>query len=458
MNSKQGNDCSLKRRVMKRLISAALLLTALLTFQSENLQAAAKHPPVSVSFQIFYNELSPYGRWVDYPGYGYGWIPAAGTGFVPYGSNGQWVYTDLGWTWTSYYSWGWAPFHYGRWIYDGYYGWVWMPDYTWAPSWCVWGYYDGYYGWAPMAPGVYYSSGYRPPASCWTFVPQQHITQVNVYNYHVRNNTTIYNNVTVVNNSGTYNDQKYFSGPRAEEVTQRTGKPVTRHNISASNKPGQTVVRGNELTIYRPNIEKSTERTVAPANARRLENVKPVNVESRSDNPTKNVQPNTNGKAAPQRVSPNNNNQRGMPEKNVAPQRTTPAPQQRENIQRRDIEQRNVTPQRVNPGMEQRNVNPQRENQLPQRTAPPQRETPPVQQRNVPPQQNNPPQQRSVPQMQPQRMQEPPQPRGKPEMQQRQFQPQPQPRQFNSQSPSPQPVQPRPGGGGAAAGGRRPGG
>ena len=124
---------------MKRLISAALLLTALLTLQSENLKAAAKHPPVSVSFQVFYDELSPYGQWVDYPGYGYGWIPAAGTGFVPYGSNGQWVYTDLGWTWTSYYSWGWAPFHYGRWIYDGYYGWVWMPDYTWAPSWCVWG-------------------------------------------------------------------------------------------------------------------------------------------------------------------------------------------------------------------------------------------------------------------------------------------------------------------------------
>jgi hypothetical protein len=36
-------------------------------------QATAQH--VSVSFQLFYDELSPYGMWVDYPNYGYVWIP-----------------------------------------------------------------------------------------------------------------------------------------------------------------------------------------------------------------------------------------------------------------------------------------------------------------------------------------------------------------------------------------------
>lgn len=453
MNSKQGNDCSLKRRVMKRLISAALLLTALLTFQSENLQAAAKHPPVSVSFQVFYDELSPYGRWVDYPGYGYGWIPAAGTGFVPYGSNGQWVYTDLGWTWTSYYSWGWAPFHYGRWIYDGYYGWVWVPDYTWAPSWCVWGYYNGYYGWAPMAPGVYYSAGYRPPASCWTFVPQQHITQVNVYNYHVRNNTTIYNNVTVVNNSGTYNNQKYFSGPRADDVAQRTGKPVTRHNLSASTKPGQTVVKGNEVTTYRPNIEKNTDRAIAPANVNRLNNVKPVNTEKRAVSPNgtskQNVSPNGDKRPIQPQKTPSNSEQRmspsgkpdlgnrtGTPQQKVNPaqQRNQPAPQQKVNPQRENpsVPQRNEMPQRVNPGSEQRKLNPQQENQPQQRVMPQQNQIP--QKLDVSPEPRGNPQYNQPPPQQP-----------------RQFNPSPAPQQRLQLNQQPPPQQPRPapqGGGG----------
>src|SRR5436190_18975603 len=73
---------------------------------------------VFVSFQVFYDELSPYGYWVDNSIYGYVWVPSESAGFIPYASNGHWIYTDLGWTWVSYYSWGWAPFHYGRWYYD----------------------------------------------------------------------------------------------------------------------------------------------------------------------------------------------------------------------------------------------------------------------------------------------------------------------------------------------------
>src|SRR5580658_7969653 len=78
-------------------------------------------PPVEtapeVNYQTFYDDLSPYGQWIDYPQYGYVWMPDAGLDFKPYGSNGQWVYTDDGWAWSSGYSWGWATFHYGRWFF-----------------------------------------------------------------------------------------------------------------------------------------------------------------------------------------------------------------------------------------------------------------------------------------------------------------------------------------------------
>src|ERR1700749_3701227 len=64
--------------------------------------------------QVFYDELSPYGQWIDYPDYGYVWQPNVDADFRPYETNGYWAYSDYGWTWVSNYSWGWATFHYGR--------------------------------------------------------------------------------------------------------------------------------------------------------------------------------------------------------------------------------------------------------------------------------------------------------------------------------------------------------
>jgi hypothetical protein len=92
----------------------------------------------TVSLQVFYDELSPYGNWVSYNNYGFVWIPEAGLDFYPYSSNGKWVFTDTGWTWYSGYNWGWAPFHYGRWLYDNSYGWMWVPDTEWGPAWVTW--------------------------------------------------------------------------------------------------------------------------------------------------------------------------------------------------------------------------------------------------------------------------------------------------------------------------------
>ena len=48
-----------------------------------------------VSFQGFCNDLSLYGRWIQYPNYGYAWQPAVGSNFRPYATNGHWAYTDM---------------------------------------------------------------------------------------------------------------------------------------------------------------------------------------------------------------------------------------------------------------------------------------------------------------------------------------------------------------------------
>jgi hypothetical protein len=115
-----------------------LLIAFALLFQSVTI-ADAKPALASVSIQVFYDELSPHGRWISYPQYGYVWIPGVDAGFRPYYTNGYWVSTDNGWLWMSDYDWGWAPFHYGSWFYDGAYGWIWVQGYHWAPAWVTWG-------------------------------------------------------------------------------------------------------------------------------------------------------------------------------------------------------------------------------------------------------------------------------------------------------------------------------
>jgi len=100
----------------------------------------------NVSFQVFYDQLSPYGQWVDYANWGYVWIPDAGPDFEPYSTAGHWVMTKYGWTWVSEYPWGWAPFHYGRWDFNDDLGWFWIPDTEWGPAWVTWRRANGYYG------------------------------------------------------------------------------------------------------------------------------------------------------------------------------------------------------------------------------------------------------------------------------------------------------------------------
>src|ERR1039458_8402512 len=124
------------KKTMNRI--SGILLLGLLLFTTAGFKAHAQD--VQVSFQTFYDNLSPYGQWVSDPQYGNVWVPNEEGNFRPYGSRGHWVMTDYGNTWVSDDPWGWACYHYGRWTYDNYYGWIWVPGYEWAPAWVSWRY------------------------------------------------------------------------------------------------------------------------------------------------------------------------------------------------------------------------------------------------------------------------------------------------------------------------------
>jgi hypothetical protein len=112
-----------------------------------------------VNFDYFQGQLSPYGSWVDVPGYGQCWQPSVESGWRPYYDAGHWVYSDAGLYWQSDDPWGSLVFHYGSWTYAGAYGWVWVPGYEYAPSRVFWRNTDGYLGWAPLPPGAVFVDG-----------------------------------------------------------------------------------------------------------------------------------------------------------------------------------------------------------------------------------------------------------------------------------------------------------
>ena len=224
-----------------------------------------------ISYQVFYDQLSPYGQWMDNPAYGYVWVPDAGPNFVPYSTAGHWIMTEYGWTWVSDYNWGWAPFHYGRWDYDDYVGWFWVPDTEWGPSWVVWRRAEGYYGWAPMQPGislnVYFGNDYNMHNDHWMFVRDRDFQRTNLNRYYadrsvsqriIVNSTAI--NTTYIDNS---RHTTYVSGPTRNDVQRNTGKTINRVAVQEYNKPGERLNKG-QLQIYRPQVVKNSENGRRP--------------------------------------------------------------------------------------------------------------------------------------------------------------------------------------------------
>ena len=232
-----------------------IVLVALLILGFAKSTKVAAQPGVTVPVESFYDELAPYGQWMQYPNYGNVWLPNAGPDFQPYATGGHWVVTEYGNTWVSDYAWGWAPFHYGRWIYDpAYGGWLWIPGPDWGPAWVTWRSGGGYYGWAPLAPGWDINVNTNIPAPYWTFVPQIYITSPNIYSYCVPRPRVIniYQNTTIINNYYRTNNRAYAYGPPRGDIERVTRRNVPVYRIDQMDRPGRSVVGNGSVGFYRP--------------------------------------------------------------------------------------------------------------------------------------------------------------------------------------------------------------
>ncbi|WP_316810635.1 DUF6600 domain-containing protein [Pedobacter heparinus] len=403
---------------MIKLPAIVLGLLLLLTGATQKVMAQGD----DVSLQSFYDELSPYGTWIQDPQYGYVWRPDVEQGdFRPYYSNGRWAMTEYGNTWVSNYDWGWAPFHYGRWVYNRYNEWVWIPDTTWGPAWVSWRSGGGYYGWAPMGPGMNVNINFNIPDLWWVFIPQRNIYYDSFPRYYSRRNVTIIHNTIIINNTYVNNRRTYYSGPRADDIRRATGRDVRVYNVNTTGRPSRSNINGNNVDIYTPRPSRgSSNANARPREAIRGEgyttargdrgtssNGSPSTRPSRGDNgsgvtaPSRGERPAGENNGRPSRIGNRENN-------STQPQRTERGNPSRENNPRETPAQR---PEQMQPAPQQRQERPERqarpERQESRPEAPRMQERPQQQQ---PQRQERPAQPQERPQQQPQRQESRPQP------------------------------------------------
>lgn len=229
------------------------------------------------SFDYFYNNLAPYGDWVQVEGYGYCWQPyGVDENWQPY-TDGYWAYTDGGWTWVSYEDFGWATYHYGRWTRVDELGWVWVPGYEWAPAWVSWrkSPHDDYVGWAPLPP----EARFRPGIGISVWVDTAYDIGPGYYNFcRTRDFGAPYmapviidrsQNVTFINNTVnitniTVNHNNIFNGGPNYRMIQHNvdpARPIHAFQLVRQTDPNYfrhngnlAQAHGNQLFVGAPNI------------------------------------------------------------------------------------------------------------------------------------------------------------------------------------------------------------
>ncbi|MCU0784576.1 MAG: hypothetical protein MUF81_11155 [Verrucomicrobia bacterium] len=259
---------------------------------AQTVEATAPPAPqaANVTYNYFYDTLSPYGSWIEIDGYGRCWQPTVvvvNRGWQPYGDRGRWLYTDAGWYWNSDYSWGATTFHYGRWFNHARWGWCWWPDTVWGPSWVSWRYSNDYCGWAPLPPAAYYRPGFGFSyhnrsvgfsfdfglgASCYNFVPWGHFSGSRPWHHRASGThvTQIYNNTTVINNIVTGDNNTIINrGVPIDHARRHAGTEIRQVAIRETRNAdhgtrGERLERdGRTLVVHRPNIPQSAGDTTA---------------------------------------------------------------------------------------------------------------------------------------------------------------------------------------------------
>ena len=238
--------------------------------------APANLPP---QVTVFYQQLQPYGTWMQVADYGWCWQPTVVVStptWRPYADRGRWLHTDNGWYWQSDYAWGWAPFHYGRWVLHTRSGWLWVPDTHWGPAWVVWRSSTTHCGWAPLPPSAVFVAGsglrvggvsvgfnfdFGLARHHYTFIPFTRFCDRNPHYYSLAPTVVqnVFNQTTVINNIQVNNNIVVNGGIAADRIASLTRTEIRKVSVREAAPQEQSLSRldkleksGNDIVIYRP--------------------------------------------------------------------------------------------------------------------------------------------------------------------------------------------------------------
>lgn len=267
---------------------------------SIDIHVTASAPGVEIgSVDVFYDQLSPYGVWVEESRVGLVFIPDD-VGYIPY-RRGHWAYTDFGMVWISSEPFGWATSHYGRWFFSSEFGrWVWVPDTHWGPAWVEWYEAEDTFGWVPLAPEILISYGYETPFDGWHYCPSGRLFDRNIARYYVPRERlrTLHAQARPVAQRAAFANRTIVFGPSPERLQA--------HRVAVQRQPIQRVAPARQLG--RPTSTEAQRLT------QRAQQRRPV-VEQQNE---RRIQQ----RAEIRRVV----EQRPTPSRNAPPARTTPAP------------------------------------------------------------------------------------------------------------------------------------
>ncbi|MCW2688315.1 MAG: hypothetical protein JWR37_3205, partial [Mycobacterium sp.] len=224
----------------------------------------------------FYDQLTPYGEWIEVQEFGPCWRPHDYLpDWRPY-TLGHWAYTDeCGWFWITDEPFGWCCYHYGRWAFVERVGWCWVPGRTWGPAWVVWRQGGGYIGWAALPPGrggvdVSIEIGVNvaePPHWAFAFVEERYITDEHLRDHiePATRNVTIFNVTKNITRYEVVNGRFVNRGIDVNYVQKVTGKSVRHYRLNEVARPNAAGVHGDRIGAYRPSLPaRRTPARVSP--------------------------------------------------------------------------------------------------------------------------------------------------------------------------------------------------
>jgi len=261
-----------------RIVLLALVLSGALAATSSALTSVSAGVHIgpsgraAVDLGFFYDDLAPYGRWVQSASYGWVWSPRVTRAhWRPY-LYGHWVWTDWGWTWVSDEPYGWACYHYGRWIDDASYGWEWVPGYDWGPSWVSWQEGGDYIGWAALPPAVDIRAGNFnvgiAPAD-FVFVPERQFLAPRIAGFAapIGQVNTIFPRTRTFNNYSFANQRVFNGGVPVDRIQRAIGRTVPRFQVAdaAWTQRRQERIAGNRVAMFRPQVTRASRVDPPPA-------------------------------------------------------------------------------------------------------------------------------------------------------------------------------------------------